>query len=169
VSHPSGKRVKPEKEKEHNMPVENAGSGATATKATTRKTAARKPTSRGTAAGQSAARAAGASDTGASALRSAESRRVAAGKNRIERTTELSEQVLEQISASQQSALEAVREFTESVDRALPLNGDGPSRRQIVIDSALSISQRLVKAQYDFAGEVVRGAGKVLSKPDNGE
>lgn len=146
------------------MPVENAGSGATATKATPRKTAARKPTSRRTAAGQSASRAAG-----ASALRPAESRRVAASKNRIERTTELSEQVLEQISVSQQSALEAVRGFTESVDRALPLNGDGPSRRQIVIDSALSMSQHLVKAQYDFAGEVARGAGKVLSKPDNGK
>jgi hypothetical protein len=130
------------------MPVQNAGPGATATK-----TAARKPTARRTAARQSASRATGAS----------------AGKGRIERTTELSEQVLEQISASQQSALEAVRGFTESVDRALPLNGDGPSRRQIVIDSALSMSQRLVKAQYDFACEVMRDAGKLLSKPDNGK
>ncbi len=139
------------------MPVENTGPEATTTKATPRETAARKPAHR-TAARQSASRATGASATGASA-----------GKSRIERTTELSEQVLEQISASQQSALEAVREFTESVDRALPLNGDGPSRRQIVIGSALSMSQRLVKAQYDFACEVVRGTGKLLSKPDNGK
>jgi len=140
------------------MPVENAGPEATTIKATPRKTAARKPTARRTAARQSASRATGASQTGASS-----------GKSRIERTTELSEQVLEQISASQQSALEAVRGFTESVDRALPLNGDGPSRRQIVIDSALSMSQRLVKAQYDFACGVVRGAGKALSDPENGK
>jgi hypothetical protein len=151
------------------MPVQNAGPGATATKATPRKTAARKPTSRRTAAGQSASRVASASDTGASARRSAESRKAAAGKGRIERTTEFSAQVLEQVTVSQQSALEALRGFMESVDRALPLNGDGPSRRQIVIDSALSMSQHLVKAQYDFACEVVRGAGKALSRPDNGK
>ena len=150
------------------MPVENAGPGATATNAAPRKTAARRPTSRRTAAGQSAYRAAGASETGASAGRSAEAR-PAAGKSRLERPTEFSEQVLEQITVSQQSALEAVRGFMESVDRALPPNGDGPSRRQVIIDSALSMSQHLVKAQYDFACEVVRGAGKVLSRPDNGK
>ena len=105
------------------MPVENPGPGATATKATPRKTAARKPTSRRTAAGQSASRAAGASDTGASARRSAESRRAAAGKGRIERTTELSAQALEQVTVSQQSALEAVRGFKESVDRARAVPG----------------------------------------------
>ncbi len=150
------------------MPVENAGPKATATKATPRKTPARKPTARRRAAGQTASRAAGASETGASAGRSAEAR--AAGKSRIERTTEFSEQVLEQITVSQQSALEAVRGFMESVDRALPPNGDGPSRRHDIIDSALSMSQRLVKAQYDFLCEVVRGAGKVLSGPaDNGK
>ena len=146
------------------MPVQNAGPGATATKATTRKT-----TVRGTAAGQSASRAAGTSETGASAGRSAGSRRAAAGKGRIERTTEFSAQVLEQVTVSQQSALEAVRGFMESLDRALPLNGDGPSRPQVVIDSALSMSQRMVKAQHDLACGVVRGAGKVLSRPDNGK
>ena len=151
------------------MPVQNAGSGAAATKATPRKTAARRSTSSRTAAGQSASRAAGAGETSASVERLAESRRAAAGKGRIERTTEFSAQVLEQVTVSQHSALEAVRGFMESVDRALPLNGDGPSRRQIVIDSALSMSQHLLKAQYDFACEVVRGAGKVLSKPDNGK
>lgn len=151
------------------MPVQNTGPGATATKATPRKTAARKPTSRRTAAGQSASRAAGASEIGASAGRSAESRGAAVGEGRIERTTELSARVLEQVTVSQQSALDAVRGFMESVDRALPFNGDGPSRRQVVIDSALSMSQHLVKAQYDFACEVMRGAGKALSRPDNGK
>jgi hypothetical protein len=128
-----------------------------------------KTTVRRTAGGQSASRAAGTSETGASAGHSAGSRRTAAGKGRIERTTEFSAQVLEQLTVSQQSALEAARGFMESVDRALPLNGDGPSRRQIVIDSALSMSQHLVKAQYDFACDVVRGAGKVLSRQDNGK
>lgn len=141
------------------MPVESVNPRGTATKATPRKTAPRR-----TAAGRSASRAAGASETGVVAGRSAEPA-AATGKSRLERTTEFSEQVLAQMTVSQQSALEAVRGFMESVDRALPLNGDGPSRRQIVIDSALSMSQGLVKVQYDFLGGVVRSAGKVLSRP----
>jgi len=150
------------------MPVENARPGATATNATPRKTAARKPASRRTAAGQSASRAAGTSETGASAGRSVKARS-AAGKSRLERTTGFSAQVLEQTAVSQQSALEAVRGFMESVDRALAPNGDGPSRRHIVIDSALSMSQQLVKAQYEFLCKVVHGTGKLLGRPDNGK
>lgn len=147
------------------MPVENANPGSTATP---RKTAARKPTSRRTAAGQSAARAARASETGAPAGRSTKAK-AAAGKSKLERTSEFSEQVLEQTAASQQSALEAVRGFMKSVDGALPPDGGGPSKRQSIIDSALSMSQQLVTVQYDFLGKVVHGAGKLLSRPDNGK
>jgi hypothetical protein len=151
------------------MPVQNAGPGATATKAAPRKTTARRPTPRRTAADQSASRAAGTSGAaGASAGRSAEAR-AAAGRGRVERTTEFSAQVLEQVGVARVSALEAVRGFMESLDRALPLNGDGPSRPQVVIDSALSMSQRMVKAQHDLACGVVRGAWKVLSRPENGK
>jgi hypothetical protein len=149
------------------MPVQNAGPGATATKAAPRKTTARRPTPSRTAAEQSASRGAGASEAaGASAGRSAEAR-AAAGRGRIERTSEFSAQMLEQVAVARVSALEAVRGFMESLDRALPLNGDGPSRPQVVIDSALSMSQRMVKAQHDLACGVVRGAGKVLSRPEN--
>ena len=81
-------------------PVESAGPGATAIKVTPRKTAARRPTSCRTAAGQSASRAAGASDIGTSAERSADSRTAAAGEGRIERMTECSAQVLEEVTIS---------------------------------------------------------------------
>jgi hypothetical protein len=82
----------------------------------------------------------------------------------VERTTELSERVLEQVKESQESAIEAVRGFMESVDDALPPHdeGDSRSRRQEVIDSALEMSERLVKTQYDFLSNVVRGAGEAL-------
>jgi hypothetical protein len=89
----------------------------------------------------------------------------ASDRSRVERTTELSEEVLEQMKESQESALAAVRRFMESVDEALPPHGESPSRRQEVIDSALEMSQKLVKTQYDFLRHVVQSAGEALGAP----
>jgi hypothetical protein len=86
----------------------------------------------------------------------------AGGRDTVERTTELSEQVLEQVKGSQKKAIEAVRKFMESVDEALPPHGENPSRRQEVIDSALEMSERLVQTQYDFLTNVVHSAGEAL-------
>lgn len=99
------------------------------------------------------------------ATASQQSEKVAASDSgRVERTAELSERVLEQVKESQESAIEAVRRFMESVDEALPQRneGPGPSRRQEVIDSALEMSEKLVKTQYDFLSNVVRSAGDAL-------
>ena len=92
----------------------------------------------------------------------------AAGSDRgtIERTTELSERVLEQVKESQESAIEAVRKFMESVDDALPPHGENPSKRQEVIDSALEMSEKLVHTQYDFLTNVVHSAGRSLGASD---
>ncbi len=84
----------------------------------------------------------------------------------VEKTTELSEQVLDQVKDSQESAIAAVRRFMESVDEALPPHGENPSRRQDVIDSALEMSQKLVKTQYDFLTSVVHSAGEALGASD---
>ena len=54
----------------------------------------------------------------------------------------------------------------ESVDEALPPHGENPSRRQDVIDSALEMSQKLVKTQYDFLTSVVHSAGEALGASD---
>ena len=87
----------------------------------------------------------------------------AAGEhNRVEKTAELSEQVLEEAKRGQRSAIEAVRRFMESVDKALPPHGENPSRRQEVIDSALEMSEKLVQTQYDFLRNVVHSAGEAL-------
>jgi hypothetical protein len=86
----------------------------------------------------------------------------APGRDAVEKATELSEQVLAQIEGSQEKAIEAVRKFMESVDAALPPHGENPSRRQEVIDSALEMSERLVKTQYDFLTNVVHSAGEAL-------
>ena len=89
-------------------------------------------------------------------------RDAAAEQTRVERTTELSEQVLEQVKGSQKKAIEAVRKFMESVDEALPPHGENSSRRQEVIDSALEMSEKLVQTQYDFLTGVVHSAGEAL-------
>ncbi len=88
----------------------------------------------------------------------------AGDRGAVERTSELSERVLEQVRDSQESAIEAVRGFMESVDEALPPQSeDGVrSRRQEVIDSALEMSEKLVKTQYDFLTSVVRSASEAL-------
>lgn len=85
---------------------------------------------------------------------------------RIEKGAELSEQVLEQAKESQRSAIEAVRGFMASVDKALPPGGSEPSKRQEIIDSALQMSQKLVKTEYDFLSSVVHSAGEALTGAD---
>jgi hypothetical protein len=57
-----------------------------------------------------------------------------------------------------------VHRFVDSVDRALPPRGEGPSKRQEIVDPALEMADRLVHAQYDFIRKVVDSAGKSLSK-----
>jgi len=82
--------------------------------------------------------------------------------SRIRKTTDLSEQVLAQVQTGQHRAIEAVREFMASADQALPTRTGGPSRREKIIDSALVMTERLGKAQYDFVRNVVHSAGESL-------
>lgn len=77
-------------------------------------------------------------------------------KGAQDRTSKFSEQILEQVETGQRSAIDAVRRFVGSVDQALPLAGDSPSKPHDVIDSALEMSDRLVQTQYDFLRGVVR-------------
>lgn len=82
----------------------------------------------------------------------------------VDRTTELSEQVLEAVKDGQRSAIEAVHKFVDTVDRSLPAHGPDaqPSKRQEVIDSALEMADRLVKSEYEFLRTVVHSAGKSM-------
>ncbi len=81
-----------------------------------------------------------------------------------ERTAELSDDVLKELEAGAQSAIEAVRKFLGTVDEALPPRGEGPSRREEVTDSALEMAQRLVHTQAEFLRKVVDSAGRSLSR-----
>ena len=86
----------------------------------------------------------------------------------VDKTTELSDEVLGSLEKGQRAAIEAVRKFVDTVDQALPAlaHGEGPSRRQEIVDSALEMADRLVHAQYDFIHKVIDSAGKSLTKSD---
>lgn len=87
-------------------------------------------------------------------------------KNPVQLSAELSEDVLQSLEDGAKAAIEAVRNFVETVDEALPLHGDGPSKREEITDSALEMAQRLVTTQYDFLRKVVDSATKALPGGD---
>ena len=84
------------------------------------------------------------------------------GKDVVQRTTELSEEVLRELEDGAQSAIEAVRKFLGTVDEALPPDRVGRSRAEEVTDSALEMAQRLVHTQAEFLRKVVDSAGRSL-------
>ena len=88
----------------------------------------------------------------------------------VDKTQELSEEVLDSLEKGQRAAIEAVRKFVDTVDHTLPAlpHGEGPSKRQEIVDSALEMADRLVHAQYDFIHKVIDSAGKSLTKSDGG-
>lgn len=95
------------------------------------------------------------------------SRRQRHGREAVDRTTELSEDVLKSLDDGAKTAIDAVRKFVETVDKELPPRGEGPSRREEITDSALEMAQRLVHTQYEFLRKVVDSAGKTLSRSDD--
>ncbi|MGA2013539.1 MAG: hypothetical protein ABSH51_23815 [Solirubrobacteraceae bacterium] len=84
----------------------------------------------------------------------------------VDATTHLSDDVLGSVEAGQRAAIEAVRTFVDTVDRALPSLGDGPSKRQEIVDSAMEMADRLVHTQYEFIRKVIDGAGATVKSLD---
>jgi vacuolar-type H+-ATPase subunit H len=84
-----------------------------------------------------------------------------------ERSVELSDQVLTEIKQGQEAAIEAVRNFTESVDKTLAK--ESPSQAEEIVDSALKMADRLVETQYEFLKKIVHSAGESLGVEGSGE
>lgn len=82
----------------------------------------------------------------------------------LDRTTELSDEVLQSVEKGQRDVIDAVRKFIDTVDKALPTHGEEPSRRQEVVDSAMEMADRLIHTQYEFIRNVVDSAGKSLRR-----
>ena len=83
----------------------------------------------------------------------------------VDRTANLSAEVLKSVETGQREAIAAVRMFLDTVDEYLPALGERPSRREAVIDAALDMADKLVTTQYDFLRSVVRSADRTLKLP----
>jgi hypothetical protein len=87
----------------------------------------------------------------------------------VDRTADMSDEVLDSVEKGQRTAIEAVRKFIDTVDQALPAHGEGPSKRQEIVDSALEMADRLVHTQYDFIRKVIESAAKPLGRSGDGK
>jgi hypothetical protein len=87
----------------------------------------------------------------------------------VDRTSELSGDVLKSLESGSRAAVEAVRKFVDVVDEALPAlpHGERPSRRREIVDAAMDMADRLVKTQYEFLRSVVESAATTLSREED--
>ncbi len=99
----------------------------------------------------------------------AESKRREQARTVVDRTTELSDEVLDSLESAQRAAIEAVGKFVDTVDQTLPPHGETPSRRQEVIDGAMEMAERLVHVQYDFLRKAVTSASESLGRSNDGK
>ena len=82
----------------------------------------------------------------------------------VERTAELSDEVLESLDVGQRAAIEAAGRFLVTVEEALPQEVQGTSEvAKKITESGLEMADRLVHTQYDFLRKVIHSAGKSLS------
>jgi hypothetical protein len=84
----------------------------------------------------------------------------------IDRTSELSDDVLRSLETGSQAAIKAVRKFVDVVDARLPAlpHGEHPSRRREIVDGAMDMADQLVRTQYEFLRSVVHSAGATISR-----
>jgi myosin-crossreactive antigen len=88
------------------------------------------------------------------------------GKNLVDKTAEVTENVLKAVEAGQKAAIEAVRKFMDQVDEAIPEVGVSSEQRQAVIDAALDMADKLVTSQYNFLSSMVRNVESTLNKAE---
>lgn len=91
------------------------------------------------------------------------------GKNVVDRTADLTEGVFKAVEAGQRAAIDAVRKFVETIDNAIPPEGEGPSQRQTVIDAAFDMADKLVTTQYNFLSNIVRNVEHSVAKTESEE
>ena len=85
-----------------------------------------------------------------------------------DRPVQLSEEVLEEIKEGQEAAIGAVRGFVSSVDETLA-GSASPSQVEKIVDSALTMADKLVETQYDFLKKVVHSAGEAVGGGEEAE
>lgn len=82
----------------------------------------------------------------------------------VDRTTELSDEVLKSVEEGQRAAIESLGRFVVTLEEALPQEVEGTSKvAKEVTESGLEMADRLVHTQYDFLRKVIASTGKSLS------
>ena len=66
---------------------------------------------------------------------------------------EVAGQVIDSFASAEKAAIEAVRNFVETVNRTLPDVGEDGGTRQQIIDSAFKMTEQLVGASNELAAE----------------
>jgi len=73
----------------------------------------------------------------------------------LDRTVEISDDVLNSVEAGERAAIEAIRKVVDTVDRTLPPYGKGQTRRSEILDSAMHRADRLVDSQHDLTRKLI--------------
>jgi hypothetical protein len=90
----------------------------------------------------------------------------------VERSAELSDEVLESLEAGERAAIDAAGRFVVTVEEALPHEVQGTSEvAKTITESGLETADRLVQTWYDLLRKVIGSTAKSLSsgngaKPD---
>jgi hypothetical protein len=85
----------------------------------------------------------------------------------VDRTSELSDEVLESLETGERAAIETVGQFLITVEEALPEEVAGTSEvaKKITV-SGLEMADRLVQTEYAFLRNLIDSAAKSLSSRD---
>ena len=87
--------------------------------------------------------------------------------NVVDRTSELSDEVLKSFEAGERSAIEALGQFLITVEEALPQEvADTSEVAKKITESGLEMADRLVHAEYDLLRNVIDSTAKSLSSRD---
>src|SRR5450755_2649847 len=82
----------------------------------------------------------------------------------VERSTVLSDEVLESLEAGQRAAIDAAGRFVVTVEEAVPHEVQGTSEvAKKVTESGLETADRLSQTWYDFLRKVIGSTAKALS------
>jgi hypothetical protein len=82
----------------------------------------------------------------------------------VDKTAELSGDVLKSIETGERAAIAAVGQFLITVEEAVPQQVVGTSAvAKMITESGLEMTDRLIHTEYDFLRKVVDSAAKPLS------
>ena len=85
----------------------------------------------------------------------------------VDRTSELSDELLTSLETGERAAIEAVGQFVIAVEEALPQEVAGTSEvAKKITESGQGMADRLIHTQYEFLRKAIASTAKALSSRD---